>query len=272
MFRELATCFGAAILFFGMATPQATVNARQQIPEDCRDFYFLGGHGLGEGGIANWGSTVQGVYENYVKEMNNADPDVSIDSEAIEYPRTEFPEFGPKGLLREWIASERDEVVEGAIALNKQITDRIGHCRGRERYILAGFSQGAWVIHRFLKDAPQSIVDKISGVAVLGDPQYARTGIIPKVFPGYEIKPYFPPGIRYQSLCLSYDLPAAGRAVNDPICRFSRRDFLTRGDESDLKNCEAAAKGAINTVWCPHLRYVQTGGTKRIADFLVSVS
>lgn len=272
MRRKLATYFGVAVLSLGMATPQATASARQPIPEDCRDLYFFGGHGLGEGGVDNWGSTVQDIYDNYVKGINKADPDVSIDGKAIAYPRTEFPNFGPKELLREWIASERDEVVEGAIALNKQITDRIGYCRGTEHYFLVGFSQGAWVIHRFLKNAPQGIINKVSGVAVLGDPQYTRTGIIPKVFPKYEIKPYFPPGIRYQSLCLSYDLPAAGRAVNDPICRFSRWDFLMRGDDSDLKKCEAAAKGVINAVWCPHLRYVQTGGTKRIADFLVSVS
>ncbi|MFI6415319.1 cutinase family protein [Streptomyces sp. NPDC050585] len=276
MLRKLAACFGGSALLIGVtlapiATTQATAGVRSSIPEYCRDLYFFGGHGLGEGGADDWGSTVQNVYDNYVKGVNGADPDASVDGEAIKYPKTEFPRFGPKELLRERLAAERREIVEGAKALNRQLVDRIGDCQGAERYVLVGFSQGAWVIHQFLKDAPQEILNKISGVAVLGDPQFTGTGIIPMVFPNYAIKPYFPPGIRHQSLCLSYDLPGAGRAVDDPICRFSYTD-LARREESDLKNCEMAAKGLINTIWCPHLRYIQTGGTKRVADFLVSVS
>ncbi|PTH90497.1 hypothetical protein C9J60_06220 [Streptomyces sp. A244] len=276
MLRKLAACFGGAALLISVtvapiAISQATASARSSISEHCRDLYFFGGHGLGEGGADDWGSTVQDVYDNYVKGINNADPDASVDGEAIKYPRAEFPGFGPKEFLRERLAAERHEIVQGAKALNRQLVDRIGDCRGAENYVLVGFSQGAWVIHQFLKDAPQEILDKISGVAVLGDPQFAGTGIISKVFTNYAIKPYFPPGVRHQSLCLSYDLPGAGRAVNDPICRFSYAD-LARGEDSDLKNCEMAAKGLINTIWCPHLRYIQTGGTKRVADFLVSVS
>jgi len=271
MLRRLAACFGGAVLLAGISIPQTSASARQPISEHCRDLYFFGGHGLGEGGPDNWGSTVQDVYDSYVNGINKADPDASIDGEAIAYPRTEFPRFGPKELLKERLSSERDEIVQGAKSLNRQLADRIGDCQGMEHYVLVGFSQGAWVIHQFLKGAPQGILDKISGVAVMGDPQFTGTGIIPKVFPNYAIKPYFPPGVRHQSLCLSYNLPGVGRAVNDPICRFSYAD-LARRDESDLKNCEMAAKGVINTIWCPHLRYVQTDGTKRIADFLVSVS
>lgn len=273
MLRTLAVSFGVSVLFIGMAIPhEVAVDGRQPIPEHCRDLYFFGGHGLGEGGIEDWGSTVQDVYDNYVKGINDADPDVSVDGEVIAYERTEFPEFGPVDLIRENLKKEdRPEVVAGAAALKKQLAGRIDACRGAERYVLAGFSQGAWVIHQYLKNAPREVLDKVSGVAVLGDPQFTGTGFIPTLLPNYAINPYFPSGIRHKSLCLSYDLPGAGRAVNDPICRFSWKDFA-RGEDSDLKNCELAAKGLIDTIWCPHLRYVQTGGTKRVADFLVSVS
>ncbi|MFE0358858.1 cutinase family protein [Streptomyces nigra] len=271
MLRKLAFCFGALVLCFGIATHQATASTRQPIPEHCRDLYFFGGHGLGEGGAGDWGNTVQDVYNNYVKGISGADPDVSVDGEAIAYPRTEFPKFGPAEYVKERFKGERPEVVAGAAALKRQLASRISDCRGTEHYVLAGFSQGAWVIHQYLKSAPKEVLDKISGVAVLGDPQFKKTGIIPKLLPNYVINPYFPPGVRHQSLCLSYDLPRAGRAVNDPICRFSLVDF-TRGDESDLRNCELAAKGLIDTIWCPHLRYVQSGGTKRLADFLVNAS
>ncbi|MFI1507590.1 cutinase family protein [Streptomyces sp. NPDC020597] len=271
MLRKLASYFGTAVLFCGIAAPQSTAIVYQPIPEHCRDFYFFGGHGLGEGGAGDWGSTVQDIYNNYVKSINDADPDVSVDGEAIAYPRTEFPGFGPVEYAKEALKKERPEVAAGADALKKQLTSRISACQGVEHYVLAGFSQGAWVIHQYLKNVPKEMLDKISGVAVLGDPQFTGSGIISKLLPNYAIHPYFPPGVRHQSLCLSYDLLRAGRAVNDPICRFSYTDF-TRGDKSDRKYCELAAKGLIDTIWCPHLRYVQTGGTKRVAEFLVSVS
>ncbi|WP_079087234.1 cutinase family protein [Streptomyces scabiei] len=263
----------SALLVCGVVTPQAAVEAADSARSaqgECRDIYFFGGHGLGEGGVADWGEAVQDVFDNYLLGVQGADPDIAVGSEAIKYPRSEFPEFGPKEILREWLAVERGEVVEGATALNKQLSERIKNCPD-ERIVLTGYSLGAWVIHEYLEDAPKVALDKILGVALLGDPQYTSTGIIPKVFPRYAITPYFPREIksRAASWCLSYYLPVAKRAVSDPICDFSYADILPR---SDLKNCELAVSGELAEEWCPHLRYIKTGGTRRAADFLISRS
>lgn len=155
-------------------------------------------------------------------------------------------------------------MIDGSIALNNQLTERYKACPG-ERFILVGYSEGAWVIHDYLKNLGAGALDRIAGVALLGDPQYVRTGIIPKLYPNHAIAPYFPPALqeRAASWCVSYNLPAAKRTVFDPICHFSG---------PDVTNCLKATQGDIGESWCPHLRYVETGGTKRAADFLIGVS
>lgn len=263
MLGKLASFLGAAVLFLGLAIPQGTASARQITPDHCRDLYFFGGHGLAEGGVSDWGATVKDVYDNYEKGIHEADPDVSVGGEAIAYPRTEFPDW--VRLVRARFSSrQEEEVINGSIALSDQLTERYKACPG-ERFILAGYSEGAWVIHDYLKNLGTKALDRIAGVVLLGDPQYAGTGIIPKLYPNHAITPYFPPALKGKaaSWCVSYNLPAAKRTVFDPICHFSG---------SDITNCLKAAQGEIDETWCPHLRYVETGGTKRAADFLVSVS
>ncbi|MFD3620961.1 cutinase family protein [Streptomyces sp. NPDC058676] len=263
MLGKLASCFGTVVLFFGIAIPQETVSARQSVPEHCRDLYFFGGHGLGEGGEDDLGRTIQDVYDNYEKGINDADPDVSLGGEVIEYPRTEFPDW--VRLVRSRFSREQEEEVNnGAIALNNQLTERYRACPD-EQFILVGYSEGAWVIHLYLKNLGTRVLDRIAGVALLGDPQYARTGVIPKLYPNHAITPYFPPAVegRAASWCVSYNLPTVNRTVFDPICHFSG---------FSITNCLKAAQGALDEIWCPHLRYVETGGTRRAADFLVGVS
>ncbi|MET8331754.1 cutinase family protein [Streptomyces sp. NPDC005181] len=270
MIGRLARFFGATLLFFGVAAPHsaaAVETARQPTqPIECRDIYFFGGHGLGEGGVEDWGETVQDVFDKYLRGIRDADPDVAVGGESIGYPRTEFPDWVK--LVRERFSNGQEEVINGAIALNNQLTERYRACPN-EHFVLAGYSEGAWVIHLYLKNLGTRVLDRIAGVALLGDPQYRGTGVIPKWYSNHAITPYFSPAIedRVASWCVSYDLPAAKRTVFDPVCHYSGL-----GPGSDLANCQKAAKGELDKVWCPHLRYVETGGTKRAADFLVSRS
>ncbi|MET7988736.1 cutinase family protein [Streptomyces sp. NPDC005281] len=263
MLGKLASFFGAAVLIFGTGIPHEAASVRQLTPEHCRDLYFFGGHGLAEGGEGDWGHTVKDVYDNYEKGLHDADPDVSVGGEAIAYPRTEFPDW-VRLVRARFSKQQEEEVINGSIALSDQLTKRYKACPG-ERFILVGYSEGAWVIHDYLKSIGTKVLDRIAGVALLGDPQYVGTGIIPKFYPNHAIAPYFPPALKGKaaSWCVSYNLPAAKRTVFDPICHFSG---------PDITKCLKATQGEIDETWCPHLRYVETGGTKRAADFLVSVS
>ncbi|GAA2656563.1 cutinase family protein [Streptomyces vastus] len=237
---------------------------------NCRDVYFFGGHGLGEGSETDWGRTVGDVYLKFRDALHGADPDVSVDGAPIAYPRKDLPGGGLLGLGAAWVETwekEQPDIVDGAAALSSQINRRISQCQhAPERFVIVGFSEGAWVIHQYLKKAPQQILNMISGVALLGDPQYTGTGIIPKRIPKYAITPFFPREIarRATSWCLSYYLPAAKRTVADPICMY--------GNRKDEQNCRKAANMRLDEAWCPHLWYRQSGNTQRAADYLVSLS
>ncbi|MFF7975877.1 cutinase family protein [Streptomyces sp. NPDC007905] len=71
-----------------------------------------------------------------------------------------------------------DSVKEGAANLEADLLAQVGHCHGqKQKVVLAGYSQGAWVIRVALaalkRDHPHQwadVLDSISGIGLLADP------------------------------------------------------------------------------------------------------
>ncbi|MFF3328361.1 cutinase family protein [Streptomyces sp. NPDC002888] len=258
-FGKLTTYLVAVSLFFGPTILQPpTSDAHTGSPSqaiECKDIFFFGAHGVGEEG---YGPEVKDVWAKYKQGMSSSV--LTLDAAPIDYPKQTLPQF-----LKPRTISNLEAVTNGAITLSAQLSKRRAEC-GNERYVLVGYSQGAWVIHKFLALAGPTVLEWIAGVALLGDPQYPKTGIVRKLAPGYAISPYLPPSIKEiaNSWCVSYDFPPAGRAVADPVCQLR--------DLRDIDACLKANDGKKPREWCPHFRYKETGGTKRAADFLVDIT
>ncbi|WP_326827151.1 cutinase family protein [Streptomyces sp. NBC_01751] len=256
---KLTTYLVVTSLFFGLTVLQPpTTDAHFGSPSqtiECKDIFFFGAHGVGEEGF---GPEVEDVWTKYKQGMSSSG--LTLDAAPIDYPKQALPQ-----VLKPRTVSNLEAVTNGAITLNAQLSERRAKC-GNERYVLVGYSQGAWVIDKFLALAGPSVLDWIAGVALLGDPQYPKTGIVRKLAPSYAISPYLPPSIkeRANSWCVSYDFPDAGRSVADPVCQL--RDWR------DIDACLKVNDGKIPREWCPHFRYKETGGTERAADFLVNIT
>ncbi|PAZ14961.1 hypothetical protein CLM62_16465 [Streptomyces sp. SA15] len=258
--RKLTAYFGAISLFFGLTIQSPATDAHSgSSPQaiECKDIFFFGAHGVEQEGF---GLEVADVWNKYKQSMSNSG--LTLDAAPVNYPKQTLLQ-----LLKPRTNRNLEAVTNGAITLSDQLSRRRAEC-GDERYVLVGYSQGAWVIHKFLAIADSTaVLDWIAGVALLGDPQFPETGIVAELAPSYAIT--LPDSIkgRTESWCLSYDLPDLGlgrRAVADPLCQLR--------DRRDIADCIAANYGKLPKERCPHFRYKETGGTNRAAEFLAAIT
>lgn len=145
MFRRLHALAGAVALggaaLFGFA---ATANAQPQ----CPDVHFIGAAGSGERGVeASMNDGMGRVIDRSRADLQRLvqSDGRTMTSEAVVYPATEVPEDG--GIL-DW-AGFINSVDTGTAALANQYATFVQQCP-TTKVVLAGYSQGAMVVHRNL--------------------------------------------------------------------------------------------------------------------------
>ena len=145
MFRRVATLACAAFAgaaFVGLSA--GTANAQST----CPDLHFIGAAGSGErvdptadGGMGRV------VYQSLRELSAQVQKDGrTMTHEAVEYPAVAAP--GEDGGVGEWL-SFIGSVDAGAAALGKQYEGFVQRCPA-SKVVLAGYSQGAMVVHRNL--------------------------------------------------------------------------------------------------------------------------
>lgn len=118
---------------------------------------------------------------------------------------------------------------QAAAALAEQISDTYLECADQTRYVLVGYSQGAWAIGKALRGnlAPgpinQSVQDRVAAILLVGDPAWPaneqphpnRSGVATRWGRRPLSAPYAPAefAARFTSVCVSFD-----GGVYDPIC------------------------------------------------------
>ncbi|MGB7504215.1 MAG: cutinase family protein [Mycobacterium sp.] len=130
---------GAALV--GLAGPASAQPA-------CPDVHWIGAAGSGEraGALAGDGGMGRVVHKSYRDFAQLVQQDGrTITAEAVEYPAVEVPEDG--GIL-DW-ADFMGSVDTGAAALAAQYHTFVTQCPASQ-VVLAGYSQGAMVVHRNL--------------------------------------------------------------------------------------------------------------------------
>ncbi|MDT5013053.1 MAG: cutinase [Mycobacterium sp.] len=117
----------------------------------CSDFHWIGAAGSGQrsgadmSAYAGMGKVVYESYQELSSEL--AQSGKTITAEAVEYPATEVP---ADGSIRGWLKF-LGSVGDGTDAMADQIKSYTERCPSTS-VVLAGYSQGAMVVHRNLYD------------------------------------------------------------------------------------------------------------------------
>ncbi|CAN5734231.1 cutinase family protein [soil metagenome] len=145
MFRRLAAVAGA-VAISGTALVTAGTAAAEPM---CPDLHWIGAAGSGERGAEASlnGGMGRVVYQSFLDFQDQAAQNgQTVTAEAVVYPATAVPLDG--GLL-DW-AGFIGSVDEGAAALGAQYASFAAQCP-TTKVVLAGYSQGAMVVHRNLQ-------------------------------------------------------------------------------------------------------------------------
>lgn len=206
------------------------------------------------------GQTLYSMYGYLV----SANPELKISLYPVGYP-TSLPS-GKNGLLAlaEQTADYLNDADIGADGIVEDIQATDIACGGSVRYILAGYSLGAWAVHDALNQLTAQKLGEIAGVALFGDPKFQPGQPFVRDFKDQDT--YH--GVAYYTIEQADNgIPAAVAPQTgswclpaDPICQFQYNHIQTW--TSELGYC-VRGKGA-----CAHFQYPTDGETLNAAAFL----
>ena len=131
----------------------------------CRKYLFIGARSSGEpaGDDESMGRFVHQVFVNVAADQPSI-REIGLDYAARAVPLTDgqFPD----------IAAFLDSAWAGTYALVRALRQQADSC-ANEKVVLAGYSQGAWVIHavlQYLEARDSPLLDNIAAVAFVADP------------------------------------------------------------------------------------------------------
>ena len=141
---------GLAVVVAGMALAGLATGTAAAAPA-CADYHWLGAAGSGQrdgAGLTANGGMGGVVYQSYLQMRDElAASGRTITAEAVQYPAAPVPLEGGLGGWMDFM----DSVKEGADATATQFEAFTEQCPNT-KVVLAGYSQGAMVIHRNLED------------------------------------------------------------------------------------------------------------------------
>jgi hypothetical protein len=141
---------GLAVLMAGMALAGLSAGTAAAAP-GCGDFHWMGAAGSGQrdgAGLTANGGMGAVVYQSYLQlQAELAASGRTITAEAVQYPAVAAPLDGGLGDWMHFMNSVKDGT-DAAADQFKAFTERCP----TTKVVLAGYSQGAMVIHRNLED------------------------------------------------------------------------------------------------------------------------
>jgi hypothetical protein len=232
----------------------------------CPDIMVLAARGSGENPQKDWTSPAAYINDGYrgAGEVNwnvytrllTAAPRLHISLDPIMYPADSVWDLLKPAHYQVYRASVASGVE--TMLYDMQLTDF--KCGGTVRYILTGYSQGAWVVHDALHQMTPAQLGRIAGVALFGDSDFSPAQIVRDYksldtasglsAPLDRSNLAFPPALAVHSGSWCYP--------TDMVCQATPANIA-----ANLAPCLARFK-----LLCPHLRYVAGGETKKAAAFL----
>jgi hypothetical protein len=275
---------GVVALVAALVGGMAGRPVKAQAAEGCADVLFIGVHGVGEDPSSanhNMGPTIHKVFNDFESKVRAQYPDANVGGFGVKYPKISLLQLLSQKALGGLVG---DNVADGVAALKQEVTIQTHVCPGFP-IVLAGYSEGAWVIDQFLHDNSDLVsVSAITAVALFGDPQFdhSASDIIRGAVNGdgvardfslvlsagknsvivhpYAINPYLPSELkdRAASWCLAQ--PQDKKLVHDPVCNWK---LYNRAKNETVGTC-------IKASTCPHYDYGEAGYLTAGADFLIS--
>lgn len=183
MIRKLAAGLLVLVLMVSTATTAAAKDSsgntvvRLTNTTACQDVVFLGVRGSGEtsaDGKWGMGKPVTAAYDSFIASMKNR----RIAATGVDYAAAGVPVLET---LMLWVGATAWEgyfnsIDGGVYSAEATLINRANKCPD-ERYVLAGYSQGAMAIHRLVFDLSRAplgsildrIIPRIDAVATIGD-------------------------------------------------------------------------------------------------------
>ena len=235
----------------------------------CPDVMVLAARGSGES-PTDWTSPAAYINDSYrgtgqvnwdvYQRLLTARPDLHISLDPIMYPADPVNDF-IDGNIPTYFAS----VASGAqtIVYDMQLTDF--KCGGTVRYILTGYSQGAWAVHDALWQiarANPSELARIAGVALFGDSDFVNSQPIVRDYYSADIADGASAGVDSANVGVPAQITAHSGSwcyPTDPVCQFTPDNIATYGPFCLIPGSSG----------CPHFQYVSGGETQKAAPFLV---
>lgn len=272
MAHRLVALLGAVLLAVVISIPQASAASAAESPgkSTCPDIKFFGVHGTNEDGpkfpgddLAGVGDTVLTVWRSFSESHNGT----SAVLEAVDFPKSTLDISLPPSERQ--VAIKLKQLLDleagadrAAKALSNQMWATYQRCGTRTRYVLVGYSQGAWAIDKALRGGGgltpnlPAMLDLVAGVYLMGDPAWPRSDQWPgrqglATLVGHGVSaPYMPTRVagRFRSVCASY----AGD-VHDAVCMF----------DGKVANVRKAFEA--------HFTYKDNGGAKSGGQWLASL-
>jgi hypothetical protein len=239
------------VMTLGMVARPVGASTTEPAKSTCPLNMFFGAHGVNEGepGTASrgrrgpapggvgttgdekhWGPEINEVWTRFHNEQLNST------AQSVDY-RNVTIDPSASFWARLWVSDSKILPVTnyGVKSLERQLKAAASTCPN-SLFVLAGFSQGAWVIDQALRDLHSNdpvIFIQIAGAFLMGDPAWPKTTQTPKeygvathIYPveGYgSVSDYFNNGLakdNFESWCIA----------DDPICHYdgSDEDYKSR--------------------------------------------
>jgi hypothetical protein len=198
---------------------------------------FFGVHGTNEKGpeedVAGdqyAGGVGPEIWKIWLRFSNSNEKPLSKSFEAVNFPEShvDFPQAyaWSQATFLYQVSRLEAGANNAAIQLVTQLSDTYAECGNQTRYLVVGYSQGAWAVDLALRRGlPSAVESQIAGILLLGDPAYPpnsphkdRKGIAVSHGQARGVDPPYAPlrfSGRFVSICVSYD-----GGVYDPICWF----------------------------------------------------
>jgi hypothetical protein len=209
------------------------------------------------------------VYSMYL-QLEAANPQLVFSLEPAVFPTV----FDPKN-LREFFQNAGQYIGDpqtGAESIAREIQDTDAACGSTVKYILAGYSLGAWAVHDALH-IPGIPLGEIAGVALFGDPLFEPSPLS-DIVRDYQYTDLLP-GLAVPADLGDISIPASLSAhtgswclPGDPVCQAA---ILTPEWQTEAQDCvtdeNAILNGQTPQLPCAHLHYPDAE-TAKAAAFL----
>jgi hypothetical protein len=209
---------GVALVLVCGAAPAMAPSAAAA-PGTCEDFFVVGARGSGEAQDERGGFGI--AIEPFVTDLRAALAGAAaVGAEAVTYPALSIPDLlsiggtgGDPGAATE---SYDASVAQGGVA-GADILDRQAAACPDQKFVLAGYSQGADVIGNVIGRRP-GLYGRIAAVALFGDPRFDPATSAPSDGGATSgrgiagIARVIPPELadRYRTVCLANDIVCQG--------------------------------------------------------------